>query len=191
MPIKDFQNFRTRRLFDNEQESVYVANGNPGFFLFLHLTDVHFRLELQHVGDVNQQKIKCQPIRTREIGGVSLSDVLYGRTQYIVHKAQGNEKWSKFQCTKRYSKDDFRVFVVSFQAPFKAMYNALFIFYSGHVFVYLIKIRATIQKSSKIKQKQPPELFYKKTILKNFAIFTKKLRWLLLYLLETSEKKLF
>ena len=27
--------------------------------------------------DVSQQKIKCRPIRTREIGGVSLSDVLY------------------------------------------------------------------------------------------------------------------
>ena len=27
--------------------------------------------------DVSQQKIKCRPIRTREIGGVSLSDVPY------------------------------------------------------------------------------------------------------------------
>ena len=39
---------------------------NQAFFLFL-----------QHGGDVSQQKIKCQPIRTREIGGVTLSDVLY------------------------------------------------------------------------------------------------------------------
>ena len=31
--------------------------GNPAFCLFLHLTGVHFRGELQHVGDVNEQKI--------------------------------------------------------------------------------------------------------------------------------------
>ena len=35
------------------------------------------RGKIQHDGDVSQQKIKCQLIRTREIGGVSLSDVLY------------------------------------------------------------------------------------------------------------------
>ena len=53
-------------------EGVYVTIGNPAFCLFLYLTG-----ELQHVGDVSQQKIKYRPIRTREIGGVSLSDVLY------------------------------------------------------------------------------------------------------------------
>ena len=58
-------------------EGVYVTIGNPAFCLFLYLTGVHFRGELQHGGDVSQQKIKCRPIRTREIGGVSLSDVLY------------------------------------------------------------------------------------------------------------------
>ena len=51
--------------------------GNPAFCLFIYLTGVHFRGELQHGGDVSQQKFKCRPIRTREIGGVSLSDVLY------------------------------------------------------------------------------------------------------------------
>ena len=51
--------------------------GNPAFCLFLYLTDAHFRGDLQHGGDVSEQKIKCRPIRTREIGGVSLSDVLY------------------------------------------------------------------------------------------------------------------
>ena len=55
---------------------VFVAIGNPAFY-FLYLTGVHFRGKLQHSGDINQQKIKCGPIRTREIGGVSLSDVLY------------------------------------------------------------------------------------------------------------------
>ena len=52
-------------------EGVYVTIGNPVF------CGVHFRGELQHGGDVIQQKIKYQPIRTREIGAVSLSDVLY------------------------------------------------------------------------------------------------------------------
>ena len=50
---------------------------HPAFCLFLYLTGVHFRGELKNGGDVSQQKIKCRPIRTREIGGVSLSDVLY------------------------------------------------------------------------------------------------------------------
>ena len=51
--------------------------GNPAFCFFLYLIGVHFRGELQHVDDVSQQKIKCRPIRTREIGGVTLSDVRY------------------------------------------------------------------------------------------------------------------
>ena len=46
--------------------------GNPAFCLPLYLTGVHFRGELQYVGDVSEQKIKCGPIRTREIGGVRL-----------------------------------------------------------------------------------------------------------------------
>ena len=58
-------------------EGVYVTIGNPAFCLFLYFTSAHFRGELHHGGDVSQQKIKCRPIRTREIGGVSLSDVLY------------------------------------------------------------------------------------------------------------------
>ena len=50
---------------------------DPAFCLFLYLTGVHFQGELQHGGESSQQKIKCQTIRTREIGGVSLSGVLY------------------------------------------------------------------------------------------------------------------
>ena len=46
--------------------------GNSAFCLALYLTGVHFRGELQHVGFVSQQKIKYQPITTREIGGVRL-----------------------------------------------------------------------------------------------------------------------
>ena len=58
-------------------EGVYVTTGNPAFCLFLYLTGVHFRGELQHGGDVSEQNIKCRPIRTWETGGVSFSDVLY------------------------------------------------------------------------------------------------------------------
>ena len=43
---------------------------NPAFCLALYLTGVHFRGELQHGRDVGQQKIKCKPIRTREIAGL-------------------------------------------------------------------------------------------------------------------------
>ena len=46
--------------------------GNPAFCLALYLTCVHFGDELQHVGDVSEQKIKRRPIRTREIGGIRL-----------------------------------------------------------------------------------------------------------------------
>lgn len=46
--------------------------GNPAFSLALNLTDVHFRGELQLVRGVSEQKINCQPMRTREIGGVRL-----------------------------------------------------------------------------------------------------------------------
>ena len=47
--------------------------GNPAFCLALYLTGVHFRDKVQHVGDASEQKFKCQPIRTREIGGARLS----------------------------------------------------------------------------------------------------------------------
>ena len=58
------------------KEGVYLTIVDTAFCFFLYLTGVHFRGELQHGGDVSQQKIKCRPIRTWEIGGVSLSDVL-------------------------------------------------------------------------------------------------------------------
>ena len=37
-------------------EGVYVTIIYPAFWLFLYLTGVHFRGELQHGGDVSQQK---------------------------------------------------------------------------------------------------------------------------------------
>ena len=54
----------------NIQEGVYVTIGNPAFWLFLYLTGVHFQAELQHGGDLSQKKIKCGPIRIRQIGGL-------------------------------------------------------------------------------------------------------------------------
>ena len=40
-------------------EIFCVTFGNPAFCLFLYLTGVHFRGELQNVGDVSEQKIEC------------------------------------------------------------------------------------------------------------------------------------
>ena len=58
-------------------EGVSVTIGNPAFCLALYLTGVHFREELQYVGEVSEQKCKCRPIRTREMGGVRLSEALH------------------------------------------------------------------------------------------------------------------
>ena len=55
---------------------MYATIGNPAICLTLYLTGVHFRCELQHVGQLCKQKIKCQPIRTREIAGVRLQEEL-------------------------------------------------------------------------------------------------------------------
>ena len=51
--------------------------GNLAFCLALYLTGVHFQDKLQHVGHVGEQKIKFQPIRTREIAGVRCKRKLY------------------------------------------------------------------------------------------------------------------
>ena len=51
-PIYYFENF-------NHEEVVYVTIGNTTFSLALYLTGVHYRGELQHVGDVSEQKITC------------------------------------------------------------------------------------------------------------------------------------
>ena len=58
-------------------------------FASSYLTGVHFRGELQHGGDFSQQKIKCWPIRTREIGRVSVSDVLHENIKNIFKKYHG------------------------------------------------------------------------------------------------------
>ena len=58
-----------------------MAIGNSAFCLTLYLTGVHFRGELQHIGHVGGQKIKCRPIRTRETGGVRLQGELYAQQQ--------------------------------------------------------------------------------------------------------------
>ena len=70
--------------------------GNPAFCLFLYLIGAHFPGELQHGGYVSQQKFKCRPIRTQEIGGVSLSYVLY-----VMRNARAckySRPWLKFIC---------------------------------------------------------------------------------------------
>ena len=50
----------------------YMTIGNPAFCFFLRSIGVHFRGELEHVGDVSEQKIKCWPIRSQKIGGARL-----------------------------------------------------------------------------------------------------------------------
>ena len=42
------------------REGVSVKIGKPAFWLALCLTGVHFPGELQHVGDVSEQKLKCR-----------------------------------------------------------------------------------------------------------------------------------
>ena len=51
--------------------------GSPAFCLAIYLTGVHFRGELQYVGGVSNEKIKCQTIKTRVICGVRLLEELY------------------------------------------------------------------------------------------------------------------
>ena len=60
---------------------MYVTIGNSDFFPYS--TGVHFWAELQHVGHVGGQKIKCRPIRTPEIGGVGLQEELYDPIQWL------------------------------------------------------------------------------------------------------------
>ena len=64
-------------------EVFYLTFGNPAFCLALYLTGVHFRRELQHVGDISEQKIKCRPISTWEIGGARLQDKLHADHRFI------------------------------------------------------------------------------------------------------------
>ena len=60
--------------------------GNPDFCLALYLTGIHFRGELQQVGHVGEQNVKCQPIRTQEIAGVRLQEELCAIfTKYHFH----------------------------------------------------------------------------------------------------------
>ena len=60
------------------EEGVYMRIGNPAFCFFLYLTGVHFRTNYSTVVTSVSKKSKCRPIRTREMGVVSLSDLLYG-----------------------------------------------------------------------------------------------------------------
>ena len=58
----------------SDKEVAHVTIGNQAFCLALYLTGVHCRGELQHLGHVGVQKVKCRLIRTREICGVRLQD---------------------------------------------------------------------------------------------------------------------
>ena len=62
--------------------------GNPAFFIASYLTGVHFRGELQHICDVSEQKIKCRHMRTREIGGVILSEEQHMFLRHVIQKTK-------------------------------------------------------------------------------------------------------
>ena len=51
---------------------VYVTNCQPVFCLTFCLTGLHFRGELQHVGDITEQNFRYGPIRTLEITDIRL-----------------------------------------------------------------------------------------------------------------------
>ena len=95
-------------------EVLYVTIGNPAFCPFLNLTGVYFWGELQHVGDVSEQKINCWPIRTRVIRGVRLQDVVQvdykGRSHFcycetnLNHKEPGESSNIKVQYKKNQKK---------------------------------------------------------------------------------------
>ena len=73
-----------------------MYNWKPSFLPLLILDWRTFPGELQHGGYVSQQKFKCRPIRTQEIGGVSLSYVLY-----VMRNARAckySRPWLKFIC---------------------------------------------------------------------------------------------
>ena len=55
-------------LFYNILRGWLCDSWKPALCLALYSTGVHFWGELQHVGDVSEQIIKCRPIRTRQIG---------------------------------------------------------------------------------------------------------------------------
>ena len=86
-------------------EGVYVTIRNPTFCLFLYLTGGCFRGELQYGDDVSQQKITCRPFRAREVGGVSLSDVLYvgiQRFAKIIRNFQNSARVTIFKRSMAY-----------------------------------------------------------------------------------------
>ena len=78
------EKFQTKSKIDSAKitantcvEVVDVTIRKPSFCLSWYLTGEHFWGKLQHVGDVSEQKVKCGPIRTREIVGVRLQEELY------------------------------------------------------------------------------------------------------------------
>ena len=60
-----------------EGVSVTIGNLLDVKSLALYFTGVHFQGELQYVGDVSEEKFKCRPIRSQEIGGVRLTEALF------------------------------------------------------------------------------------------------------------------
>ena len=62
---------------------------------------MHFRGELQHIGHAGKQKIKCGPIRTREVTDIRLLDKLYGFACVSNHS---HKKWQKLINIQSYTR---------------------------------------------------------------------------------------
>ena len=109
-------------------EVVYVTIGNLAFCFFLCLFGVHFRGELQHVGDVSEQKIKCWPIRTWEIRGTKLQDGLYVRADFRSIKMKYMEHTEKGNATNRTQMMSLKAkdISLSFMENFTSAYEIIF-----------------------------------------------------------------
>ena len=77
------------------QFNKLIANFLPNF----HLTGIYFWRELQYIGPVGEQNIKCRPVKTREITHIRLLEELYDFTYGSNHS---HKKWQKFINIQKY-----------------------------------------------------------------------------------------
>ena len=59
-------------------------NWKPSFLPLLIFNWCTFLRRVTDAGDVSEQKIKCWPMRTQEIGGIRLSDGLYDNNSHHI-----------------------------------------------------------------------------------------------------------
>ena len=79
----------TTRIYSGPFKVVYLTNWYSTFCLNFHLTGIHFRGELQHIGHGGEQKVKCEPIKTY----IKLLEEMFHFTRVSNHS---HKKWKKF-----------------------------------------------------------------------------------------------